>query len=322
MLKKEKDHSLFWTIVILIVLVVFIKSCNDEMNKQDQETQTNVKIQITQTEPVFFCNNTKLLMTDQYGEGIQGEVYYSQGSDNFWNKGFPEKIQKGITYNFWIDSPTHFVKPVEFKPDCKNEEDTKIQYLSFDAKERSNATHDPVLTAFDEKTYDNIGRHGLTINNRTQTVDKETFETITTEENNYLGVLNLQLTQYYKKSFLPFGGVMVVEATKEINVDCLEVQQVQTPFSYPNLIGITRTYKIPELPYWNDAFQVRCFFELSNADNLDKINNSTFKITIYQNDYYINKKKELVLDTTKEGDEVFEFVNNYNISTEGVIKID
>jgi len=256
--------------------------------------------QMVEPTTVEFCNNTHILFEDSNGEEIKGQVWYIQEiqGNQIWEKGLPDKYQKGITYGLWINSSTHFVNPVMFTPDCINENDTTIQYIKFEAFKRDSLS---------VKMY-----------NPTDVIENELKF--------YDGAADIELkvTSSFYGKFMPFGGIMIVEYPNRITyVSCNDWEGNSViegyhlaPFMYvyqndndtSKVFDITKDFEVN-----GGVRTINCKFSFYNPDNTLNIIGKDLIITMIPADYYLTKTNELKLDTTKERDEVFEYVTNQSI---------
>lgn len=310
--KREKTGGA-WLVFAFFLFFLFLLVVSSLFKSNDNSKGPDAPEKIGEVE---FCNNTKILFEDKFGDVIKGDKWYTQDGQR-WEKGIPNKIQKGIFYTLWVDSPTHYVDPQPFEADCINENDTKINYVRFDSVFKRDK--DLLVRFYDENSF--------------EFTDKLTFYP-DREEYFAKGVLNIY--PVHSSKFMPFGGIIIFEYPREVRVFCdgngngneFQPNVLEGEINSPGTYAVQKMYNAIDsfeinrgLELDSSSKKIYCVFNFFNPDNKEKVDGENFTITLIPSDYYITRNKELHLEVTKEYDEIFEYVSNQSIKIKGTFEV-
>lgn len=277
----------FFLIVAGFILFLFIFSLLLLANTSQEKNGASFE------DKVEFCSNTI------FNNFVNGTNWISYDGSIFMKANLSNlKIQNGIGYALWTESPDYYVSPLQFRANCTNEQDTKPFILT---QENYKVGIEDVRL-FDDYLY---LPNAITFKNYSGV---------------YSGRIRGQYSGYPDVDMFPFGAYFEFQVPAFMEVTCTsdsyesnQLNFIRTQPFVNTLISPGYYFRSFDVDYTGgtvmDFTKFLCNFETSNLEDTNK----TLYLTIYPKNFYINKGGQLFLDAQKVSDASLEFVSPIKI---------
>jgi hypothetical protein len=298
MQKGKKKSNKLGMIIGISILIFLVFLWLFVLVTQDNQDETTSQIRPTIVE---FCNNTRFILQDNFGNNVTGTAWVSRDSDIFEQVNLSElKIQKGIQYKLWIESKDFYVSPKYFNADCINKNDTRPNYVIIEAYKNANSeiVLNDEITWNKELSFDEGGSAYLSIR--------------------YFGQFN--------KNFIPFGGVLILEYPRNINyvtcyLDSAGDLSTNLKDHFYVIQNPKNTYDSFLLNHNFDDMKVRytkiiCTFKINTQQDRSELKDAKVYAEIVPGNYFIDNKNRLQLGLDRE---VEDYQFDFSLTGLGII---